>query len=279
MLPLLLAQQTTMSDWVVVGIVIVAALLAATITRRLVRSIAEPLRLEPYVASIVSRVLTIVIALVALAFVLGQIDVEVGPLLGALGISGIIIAMALQPVLGNLVGALLLHARRPIKPGDQIHSNGHAGTVIDITGRAVVLVTFDGETVFLPNLKVLEEPLLNQTASPYRRTVLPFQVSYDANLRDTARAVAKAIRTVEALGEAPPGDVFVTGFGDSGVDLAAQVWHPSEELSARFAISEVAITIRETLAANGVEIPFPQRVLHLRSDLDNALSEKDPDVQ
>ena len=69
---------------------------------------------------------------------------------------------------------------------------------------------------------------------------------------------------VDALGDGFPADVLVTGFGDSGVDLVARFWHPSEELSARHAISEVAITIRETLAAEHIAIPFPQRVVHMR---------------
>lgn len=257
--------------WIIVIIAFVVAFILVALTRRLVRTLGGPLRLQDYAASLVTRVINATILLLTFVFVLGQFDIELAPLIGALGISSIIIAMALQPVMGNLVGAVLLHARRPIKPGDQIDSNDHRGTVIDITSRAVVIMTFDGERVYLPNLAVLEKPLLNQTIEPYRRTVLPFQVSYDTPLRDTVRAVAKAIRSIEALADAPPGDVFVTSFDDSGISLVAQFWHPSEELSARFAVSEVAIAIKETLDANGVEIPFPQRVVHLRNGDDRPL--------
>lgn len=260
-----------------ISVVVAVALIG--LTRRLTSTIGSALNIGDYGQSLAVRIISSVILSLTLLFILGQFDVELGPLLGALGISGIIIAMALQPVMGNLVGAFLLHARRPIKPGDQIDSNDHRGTVLDITSRAVVMMTYNGERVYLPNLAVLEKPLLNQTTSPHRRTVLPFQVAYDTNLRDTLRAVAKAIRSVDALGDAPPGDVFVTGFADSGIDLVAQFWHPSEELSARFAISEVAVTIKETLDANGVEIPFPQRVVHLRPSEGSGLGPSDPTHQ
>lgn len=74
----------------------------------------------------------------------------------------------------------------------------------------------------------------------------------------------EAIRAVDALADPPfPADVLVVGFADSGMDLLARFWHPSEELSAWHAVSEVAITIRETLEREQITIPFPQRVLHL----------------
>jgi len=204
-----------------------------------------------------------VIMLVAFVYALRALEVNVGPILGALGLGGVVLALSLQHTLSNLVGSILLHARRPFRRGDQIHSNGTAGTVVDINGRAVVMLTFDGEMLHIPNLKVLEEPLVNQTAEDYRRTLLPFEVSYDADLRVTQRLVLDAIRNMDALEDAPPADVLVTGFNESGVGLVARIWHPSEELTARWAISEVAITIRETLAAADITIPYPQRVLHI----------------
>ena len=97
--------------------------------------------------------------------------------------------------------------------------------------------------------------------------MLRFQVGYDADLRRAQRVLVDAIRNVGALVDAPPGDILVTGFADSGVDLVARFWHPSEELSAWHAVSEVAITIRETLANEQITIPFPQRVLHIARDV------------
>ena len=178
--------------------------------------------------------------------------------------------------MGNLVAAIMLHARRPIRLGDQIESHEHRGTVLEINSRAVVVLSFDGETVYLPNLSVLDEPLVNQTREEHRRTVLPFQVGYDADLRRTQQVLVEAIRAVDALGDSPsPADVLVTGFADSGVDMVARFWHPSEELSAWHAVSEVAITIRETLQREQITIPFPQRVLHF-AEPDHQIDDRPP---
>ena len=253
----------TWEDWLIAGSLIASAFAVTIAIRQVLRTLTRSLRFQDYGTTIITRLIGTLLVLVAIVSALRQREVNVGPILGALGLGGVVLALSLQHTLSNLVGSILLHARRPIRRGDQIETNGSSGTVVDINGRAVVLVTFDGEMVYIPNLTVLDEPLLNRTANEYRRTLLPFEVSYDADLRETQRLVVQAIRAVEALEDAPPSDVLVTGFHDSGVGLVARVWHPSEELTARWATSEVAITIRETLAAAGITIPYPQRVLHL----------------
>ena len=255
-------SQIPTSDWINAIFVLVVGLVIAVVIKRSVRLASGPLRLQDDMVRIVNRVAISLVLVLTVIGALSELNVELGPLVGALGISSVLVAIALQPVLGNLVGSVVLDARRPIRRGDQIHSNGHAGTVMDINGRAVVMKTFNGEVVYLPNLKVLDEPLLNQTRDEYRRTDLSFQVAYDTDLRSAQKALIKVLRQLPALELAPPAEVIVTGFGESGVDMQARFWHPSEELTARWVISEVAITIRETLAAERITIPFPQLVVH-----------------
>ncbi len=264
------AASPSSADWGFAALWLIGGVAVAMALRPVLSTLTKPLRLQEYVAKLITRLVSTGVMLAAGIYALGQLDVAVGPLLGALGVTGIVIALALQPVMGNLVAAIMLHARRPIRPGDQIESHDYRGTVVEINSRAVVVLSYDGETIYLPNLNVLDQPLVNQTREEYRRTVLPFQVGYEADLRQTQRVLARAIRSVDALADPPlPADVLVTGFADSGVNLVARFWHPSEELSAGHAISEVVITIRETLRREQITIPFPQRVLHL-ADLEAA---------
>jgi len=250
------------SDWINASATLLVGLVVVVAFKRGVQAASRPLRLQEDAARILTRVVIAVVVLITVIGAMAQLGVHIGPLLGALGIGSILIAMSLQPVLGNLVGSVMLDARRPIRRGDQIHSNGHSGTVIDINGRAVVVKSFNGEIVYLPNLKVLDEPLVNQTRDHYRRTLMPFQVSYDTDLRKTQEVLCSVLRSLPSQEGAPPADIIVTGFGESGVSLEARFWHPAEELTARWIISEVAIAIRETLATEGITIPFPQLVLH-----------------
>ena len=252
----------TVTDWLSAIAIMLGSFTAVLVIRRSVRTLAERFGLQPTITKVASSVIGSLVVLIGLAYAFRQLGLEVGPVLGALGIGGFVVAIALQPVLGNMVASAVLHARRPIRLGDQIYSNDLSGTVIDINGRAVVLMTFDGERLFIPNLRVLDAALLNQTIEPYRRSQIPFQVDYDADLRHAQRTVEHALRSIDALADSPNADVMAIGFADSGIDLVARIWHPSEELTARWAISEATITIRETLAREGITIPFPQRVVH-----------------
>src|SRR5207249_11269776 len=82
-----------------------------------------------------------------------------GPLLGALGIGGIALAFALQDILENFIAGLIIQARRPFRRGDEINTHDYVGRVEDVNLRNVIIRTFDGERVLLPNAMVLKAPV------------------------------------------------------------------------------------------------------------------------
>ena len=186
-----------------------------------------------------------------------------GPLLGALGVSGLIIGFALQNLVANLVGGLVLEAGRPFRVGDQIDTNGREGTVIDINARSVVLLTYDGTHVHVPNSSVLSEPIENFTREPICRTQLPVQLPYDCDLTVGARVMGRTLRSVPDVEDSPPPDAIATSFDDSGITFLLRFWHASEEITTRLVVSEVITSVHRDLRAEGIEIPFPQRVVHL----------------
>ncbi len=257
----------TAGTWIAVGAV-AGVTIALLITLRWLQSvIVRRLKVRTYTADMIRRFAMAVVALVSTFYVLDLLEVEAGPLVGGLGISGIIAAIALQPVIGNFVGSMLLHGTRAFRPGDEIESNGVVGTVVDISHRAVEILDFDGNRVYLPNNQVLDSTLINLTADNIRRTTFEFLVGYDTDLRLIRDVLVPAIHGVEMVVESPPVEVLVVNLADSGIELRAHFWHPAEERSARRTASEAAIVIRETLAEHDVTIPYPQRVLHGSPDV------------
>lgn len=252
----------TVGQWIGIGAILVVTLALFVAFRRVQSALVRRVAIETYTADLLRRVLMGVVVLVAIVYILDVLKVEVAPLLGGLGISGLIVAVALQPVFANFVGSLLLHGTSAFRPGDEITSNGISGEVVDISHRAVRLIDYDGNSVYIPNMRVLDSTLVNLTADDPRRTLIGFQVAYDSDLRQTQGALIPALAAVEGVVADPPVQVLVRAFGESGIELEAEVWHPAEEALARKAVSEAAITIHETLAADGITIPFPQVVLH-----------------
>lgn len=249
----------TLRDWVAAGLVLVGAIAIVLLVRQGMHMIRARTDVQEYVEHLVTRIVTTVVVIVAVLYALQILEVEIGPLLGGLTIFAVIIAYSLQPVLGNLIGSITLHGSRPIKPGDQIVTNGVEGTVIDIAPRATEILTFDGVTVHIPNVDVLGNVLTNRTADYERRTTIDFSVAFDADLRKVQHVVETAVRTLEGVSEIPRAEVLVDHFDQSGVAMKARFWHPSEELFSRWLQSEASIAIQEALRSENIEISFPHR--------------------
>ena len=251
----------TVQNWLAAGAVVAVTVGLFVVMARIQRVAVRRVMIRAYTADMIRRVLMAIMAAVAVVYIFGLLELEVGPLLGGLGISGLIVAVALQPMFANFVGSIILHSTRAFRPGDEIESNGFAGTVVDISHRAVQLEDFDGNSVYIPNMRVLDSTLVNLTAESPRRSCIRFQVAYDTDLRAAVQLVGSSVAAIDGVAARPPVEVLVRDFADSGVALEAYLWHPSAEAVARRVVGEAAITIREALAASGITIPFPQVVL------------------
>ena len=167
-----------------------------------------------------------------------------------------------QDILENFIAGLGMQLRRPMRPGDEVMTNDYEGVVRDITLRTVQMTTFDGETVYLPNAMVWKNPIVNATDRPTRRTTLMVGVAYETDL-DRAKAVLEtATAAVEGVLDQPPATARVLEFGESSIDFAVHFWHRPQMAQVWTVRDEVARSIKRHLDSAGIEIPFPQRVLH-----------------
>lgn len=253
-----------LSDWVWAGSIIGAALVIAFAARRAVTHLLER-GSSTFIARLVGRFVAAIIFVIGFVYALNQLGVSVGPLLGLLGLAGLAIALAFQSILENVIAGVLISIRRPFDAGDQIATNGFEGTVEDINLRVVSLVTFDGVRVFIPNSSVWSTPIVNFTDRSLRRTTFDLGVAYGTDL-DTARAaILEVLGGVDGVVDDPPPEALVFQFGDSSIDIAVRFWHESRMATGWAVRDEVARQIKKRLNADGIEIPFPQRVLHVAS--------------
>jgi small conductance mechanosensitive channel len=252
----------TVAQWVAIGVIVGVSLGLMLAMRWFQAALVRRVMIRTYTADMIRRVLMAVIAFLAGIYVLDVLKVEVRPLLGGLGISGLIVAVALQPLFANFVGSILLHGTRAFRPGDEISTNGVAGTVVDISHRAVQLTDFDGNSVYVPNMRVLDSVMVNLTVDDPRRTLIDVQVAYGTDLRNAQRVLRRRLTRLDGVAAEPPVQVLAKTFGPSGIDLEVEIWHPAEDTIARRVVSDAVITIHETLADHGITIPLPQVVLN-----------------
>ena len=216
---------------------------------------------SPHIGRVLGRFLSVVIIGVGLIYSLDIVGVRIGPLVGALGIGGIALAFAAQDLLANLISGVMISIRRPIRYGEQIATGEYEGTVEDVNLRTVEIRSYDGNTVLVPNKDVLQNPIVNYTRTPYRRTELVVGVAYDTDLEQARQVLLDACRTVAEVREQPPPEAWVFEFGESSISIALRYWHPADIASVWRVRSAVAIAAKRSLDEAGMTIPFPQRTL------------------
>ena len=213
----------------------------------------------------VSKLAYYVIIALGFLFAVGAAGLELGKLAIVVGALGVGIGFGLQTIVNNFMSGLILLFERPIQIGDTIEVGGLMGTVQEIGIRASTVRTFDGAEVIVPNGDLISTQVTNWTLSDRRRRVeLPVGVAYGSDptkvlsiLRDVAQRHPKVLEDPEAL-------ILFVGFGDSSLDFSVRAW--TAEFDSWLQVrSELYATIYTALADAGIEIPFPQRDLHLRS--------------
>ncbi len=238
------------------GALVLAALLRVLLVRALDSGDADR-----HTGRLLGRFLSLVVFAVGVVYALSAVGVQIGPLLGALGVGGIALAFAAQDILENFVAGVLLQVRRPFRVGEQIRSGDYEGTVDDVNLRTVELTTFDGLTVYLPNAHVLQGAIVNFTRTPWSRTTLTVGVPYDQDLARAREVLLSACVRAEGVRPQPEPEVWVEEFGDSSINLIVRYWHAADVASRYRVRNDVAIALKADLDRAGISIPFPQRTL------------------
>jgi len=214
---------------------------------------------------IIVRVVYYAIVLAAVLAVLPSIGVKLSGLLVAGGIAGLAIGFASQSIIGNLISGIFLIVERPIKIGNSVNIEGTGGIVEDIRIISTTIRTFDGLFVRIPNQKVFTATITNFVANVARRFEYVVGIRYSDDA-DKALEIIKSITDEHPLAlQNPAPQVFVDNLGDSSVNIIVRIWAPSTEW---FGVkTELLWKIKKALEKEGIEIPFPQRVLWFANEL------------
>lgn len=266
----IISDGLTGSDWIEAGLIVVASIAVAAAASRITRGVLDRTIGDGFASIITARVIAYVLFLTGLVYALTSLGVRVGPLIGALGLSGLILALALQSVAENFVGALILQARRPYTVGDTVDLDGHVGVVVDIDSRTTVLRGLDGSQIRVPNGEVLGTAIVNLTREDLRRSELTVGVAYDSNLDEVTEVLTAAVGRVERIAKVPAPWVMLRQFGASSIDLTIYYWHQSDVPSELAATHDLMLAVHHALADARVTIPFPQVVVWPGADADAA---------
>jgi len=199
----------------------------------------------------------LVVALGLIGFSLDRLTI----LVGALGVG---LGFGLQNVVNNFVSGVILLFERPIRVGDRIQLEELVGDVTQIGMRASRVRTLDGIDLIVPNADFISARVANWTLADHaRRVSLPVGVAYGTPPQRVLELLERVARTHPEVLASPEPEVLLRSFGDSSLDFELRVWTDSRLIYS--VQSDLAVAVYDALEEAGIEIPFPQRDLHLRT--------------
>ncbi|MBI1220218.1 MAG: mechanosensitive ion channel [Rhodobacteraceae bacterium] len=183
---------------------------------------------------------------------------------GALGVG---IGLGLQQIAANFISGIILLVEGQATVGDYVQlDGGEAGTIVKMTARACILETFDGRWIVVPNQDFITTRVVNYSdQGSANRYEAPFSVAYETDLNRVPALIEAAVAALPFVLAKPEGpECELRGFGESGVDFAVEFWVNGIDDGKNRYTSKVLFAIWNALKAEGVEIPYPRRVIEMR---------------
>ncbi|WP_079226650.1 mechanosensitive ion channel family protein [Pseudomonas putida] len=208
----------------------------------------------------ISTLSNIVLKVLLFVSVASMIGIETTSFVAAIGAAGLAIGLALQGSLANFAGGVLILMFRPFRIGDWIEAQGVSGTVDSIQIFHTVLRTGDNKTVIMPNGALSNGIITNTNRQPTRKVVFDVGVDYEADLQKARQVLLELAKDPRVLPDPAP-QAVVSTLGDSSITVSLRLWtKTSDYWDVMFMLNEHA---RDRLRAEGIDIPFPQRVIRV----------------
>ncbi len=242
-------------------IVLVAKIIIAFIRRALVKVAVKGLKFTPMMASLVSRIIAVLVWIVAAIAVLDVFGIDLTPVLAGLGITGVVLGFALQESISSLFSGIMIAINNPFRVGDWVDIGDISGTVDSIDLMCVTLSSADNKKITMNNTNVWGSTIVNYSFIDRRRLDMVVTVRYSDDLEKAKEAIRGLLASYPEILRDPAPLVEVGSYGDSSISIYVRPWvKPSDYWPVYWRFNA---DILRTLQANGVDMPFNQLDVHL----------------
>ena len=229
---------------------------------RLVKKSKIDISLHNFIESIAEVVLKIVVFITAAS----MLGVETTTFIAILSAAGLAVGLAIKDSLSNFAGGILILTFKPFGLGDFIKAQDELGTVNEIGLLYTHINTNDNKRVIIPNSDMVNSKIINYNTEALRRLDLVFGVGYDEDIKKVESLLLNIAKTSEFALKDPETRVGIVEFGDNSVDFAMKVWYGEGDYWNLY--YDINQKVKLTFDKEGIEIPFPQRDLHIYNEKD-----------
>lgn len=227
---------------------------------------------ETTAANFLSRLLYGVLLIIVVIAALGKVGVQTTSMVAILGGAAVAIGLSLKDQLSNFAAGIMIVTFRPFVRGDYVQISSHIGTVTEITLINTHLTTINNHDIIIPNGDITTSAVTNYTALPNRRVDVTIGIGYDADIKTAKQLMLDVAKNNSLAFSDPEPIVRVTNLGDNSVDLTLNVWTTNGDWWSMQC--ELLEQFKYKLDDNNIDIPFPQRSVHV-SGLEHLLNQPD----
>ena len=239
--------------------------LVAFVTGRLVHRMV--LRLSPYhhVARLIARLSQMVVIAIGVLLALDALNLDraVASMLAGIGVVGLAFGLAAKDVGGDYLAGMIIHFTHLFRTGHLVQAGNFMGYVESMELRATRISTQQGQSVTIPNHKMVGSELVNYTISGKRRVDLKCGIAYESDLQKAEDLAIKAVESLETRNPEFPVELFYEDFGESTINFTLRFWSAPEQKTYLTARSQAIKAIARTFADHGITMPYPTRTLDL----------------
>jgi len=239
----------------------------AGLTTRFIDTVVKPRRdIPPSIKVLIGKAVRIVLYLGAIIWALKIGGVPLGGLAVFSGALGLGLGFGLQKVISNLVSGVIILLDKSIKPGDVIEIDGTFGWINSIRTRFISVITRDRKEILIPNEDFVTNKVINWSFTDrIVRIKADVGVSYSTDVPKAIEVCKGALESIPRVLKNPEPGCLLMGFGDSSIDLQVRFWIDDAPQGVSNIRSEVLIAVWKAFKEHNIEIPFPQRDLHIKS--------------
>jgi small-conductance mechanosensitive channel len=250
------------------GVIIFTALLrlAASTAVFLEKRVQTLEGLSPSVQVLLSKAFKVTLVAVAILVALGSVGIDLSAFAFIGGAVGVGIGFGLQKVVSNLVSGVILLMDKSIKPGDVIELGDNYGRIQSLGARYVSVATRDGMEFLIPNEDLITQQVVNWSYSDKLvRLKINVGISYSSDLHKAMELAVQTAKAIPRVLQNPAPICQFKDFGESSLDLELRVWIGDPENGVSNVSSDIRVALWDVFAEHEIEIPFPQRDVHIKS--------------
>jgi small conductance mechanosensitive channel len=243
-------------------VILVIAYLTAKLVGRTVDWLLERhLKISKLAEKLISGTIEKAIMVIGFAIALTTLEIDITPLIAAIGATGLVVGLALQGTLSNFASGLLILINRPFDVGDFVNAGGVTGKIDQMNLVSTRFRTADNQTIYVPNNSIWNNVITNITANEQRRVDLEFGIGYEDDFEQAEQIILDVVLAHPLVLQDPPPQVITHSLGQSSVDIVCRPWAKTSDWWQ--VKTDVTRQVKRRFDRAGISIPYPQQDVHI----------------